>query len=116
MKCEFIEDCPHAKQYVGRVCLLKAELCKTRSEIARKKELEAVFTDKGYQVGGNTIQVFKYQNLMTIKIKWYNGKTTILSAKEVSDKAWRKSTFPYYIKNLLESIGDGSVQRDKPTA
>jgi len=30
MRCEFIKVCLHAKEFVGKVCLFKAELCRTR--------------------------------------------------------------------------------------
>lgn len=111
MKCEFIEECPHAKLYVGRVCLHKAELCRVRLEYARSKELEAIFGEKGYQKNGITIRAFGKPDSLAIKIEWRAGNITFLSIKEVKEKAWDRSTFPLHIKELLNRIYDKFVLR-----
>lgn len=104
MKCEFIEECSHAKRYVGRICLHKAELCKMRLKIIEAKELEEIFSEKGYRKGVVTIRArpFGKPKFITITIDWGGGKITFLSVKEVKEKAWERSTFPSYVKELLD--------------
>lgn len=114
MRCEFIEECIHGKRYAGRVCLHKAELCKMRLEIAHDKELQSIFTDEGYEKDGIVIRALGKPDFLAIIIYWRTGKTTLLSVREVKEKAWRKSTFPSSVKDLLERINNKFVKERKP--
>lgn len=66
--------------------------------------LEEVFSDKGYNINGTIIQASGGAEFPTITIRWKDGKTTFLSAREVNEKIWRKSTFPSYVKETLDRI------------
>lgn len=111
MKCEFIDECPHAKVYVGKVCLHSAELCRARLEIFHTKELESIFSEKGHQKDGITIQAIGKPGQLAIRIEWRNGKITFLSVREVVEKAWEGSTLPNPIKDFLDEIYNRFVSR-----
>lgn len=75
-----------------------------RLKIAHAKELEEIFSEKGHTKDGITIRAFGKPKFLTITIAWRGGRITFLSVKEVKEKAWERSTFPSYVKELLDRI------------
>jgi hypothetical protein len=69
-----------------------------------RSEIEEIFTEKGYEVMGNTIHAFRKLGSLAITIRWKNGRTSFLSVREVEDRVWRASTYPIYIKEILDEI------------
>jgi len=79
------------------------------ASVWKRIEIEAIFTREGYTIYGTVIKANKQNDFFTLTIKWRKRKITFLSVQEIIQKAWEKSVFPTYIKNVLNEIYDEYV-------
>lgn len=93
MRCEFIEECPYAEEYVGNICLYKAELCGTRRKFLLVKQT------------GWKIKILRLNRGKGFLIEGPRGRRIYLAPK--APKREREliiQSLPEYVKQLLKML------------